>query len=361
MAISSSIADVHAALLRAALGRSGPATPDETTWDQWLVAAQRERLVPLLYVLVDTVPTDLSEGQRDALYFTQRAAMLRCVRLEHRLLAVVGLFAEHGIRCAVLKGGATAHLDYPDPSWREVGDIDVLIEPEDRVRALELLAAEGWMPGSVLPRGHEQHTHDVTLNLDVTELDLHQRVAPRALGLRVPTRELLDRAVPFDIAGTTLLALNEIDRLIHSTIHAVTSRGPGRRLSSFADVLLEAHRYEHRAPEVLARADGWRVRSIVERGVLDAYAAARLEVPPAWTEAMRRPIRRRDRLVDRAYLAPNRQPVFEELAYLRLLPGWRSRWQYVRGYLTTTPAYEERYGRSGMLAQTKYLISKLRS
>src|SRR5262249_37581155 len=155
--------------------------------------------------------------------------------------------------------------------------------------------------------------------------DLHQRIARRGVGLRIPTRELLDDAVPFVIAGSTLLALNEIDRLIHSTVHAVMSRGPSRRLSSVADVLVEAHQQEQRAPEVLDRAEGWRVRSIVERGVLDAFSTAQVEVPSAWAEAMRRPIRRRDRLVDRAYLAPLRRPASEELAYLRLLRGWRTR------------------------------------
>jgi hypothetical protein len=320
-----------------------------------------ERVAPLLYELVDAVPTDLSDERRDEIHSLQLAVQSHSVRLEHHLIVVAALLAEHGIRSAVLKGAATAHLDHADPSWREFVDIDLLIDPADLTEASVLLGREGWVQGYALPRGHEQYTHAVTFVHEGMELDLHQRIGHRALGLLVPTRELLDHAVPFEIAGAELRALDEIDRLIHSAIHAVTSRGLSRRLSSVADVLLAADRRPHLAGDVLAQAERWRVRSIVERGVRDAYAAAQLGVHAEWADAMRRPIRRRDRLVDRAYLSSFRRPVVEELAYLRLLASWRERWRYARGYLATDADYASQHGRSGVGAQARYLASKLRS
>jgi hypothetical protein len=353
-------ADERAALLRAVLDRRGPVVPDSASWGRWEWLARRERVIPLLYSIVDTQPTDLTDEQRDEIRGRMGTAMSRCVQLEHHLVVVVRLLGEIGVRSAVLKGGATAHLDYPDPSWREVGDVDLLIDPTDRVRATELLTRRGWTQGYPLPRGHEHSTHAVTFVRDGMELDLHQRVAHRALGLLIPTRELLDRTVSFEVAGSTMHALDEIDRLVHSAVHAVTSRGPNRRLSSVADVLLAAHRRAHTAPEVLARAERWRVRAIVERGVRDAYAVAQLDLDGTWAEAMRRPITRRDRLVDRAYLAPVRRPVIEELAYLRLLEGVRDRGRYVLGHLT--PVHEEAAGPArSALERAKYVVSKLRS
>jgi hypothetical protein len=103
------------------------------------------------------------------------------------------------------------------------------------------------------------------------------------------------------------------------------------------------------------------VRPLVERAVRDAYESAQLEVHPDWTDAMRRPTHRRDRLVDRAYLGAARRPVVEELAYLRVLPGWRKRWRYVLGYFATDPEYASQHGRSGVRAQARYVVSKLRS
>ena len=191
------------------------------------------------------------------------------------------------------------------------------------------------------------------------ELDLHQRIAHRAIGLLVPTAQLIERSVPFEVAGAQLRALEDIDRLVHATIHAVTSRGPTLRLSSLADVLLLADRNTHLAVDAIARADRWRVRALIEFGIRDAYQQAQLELPAEWRKAMAVRARHRDRLVERAYLAAQRRPVVEELAYLRLMHGWRDRIRYVGGYLTPDSDYIEQYGRAGPLAQVKYLASKV--
>jgi hypothetical protein len=320
-----------------------------------------ERVTPLLYQIVATVPTDLDDDQRKQIWWLQRKALERSVRLEHHLLAITAQLSPRGIRFGVLKGAATAHLDYPDPSWREFVDIDVLVEPADLQRATAALAPDGWAQGYALPRGHGEFTHAVTLVHERAELDLHQRIGHRALGILVPTRELLDRATPFEIAGVELRSLDEINRLIHAALHAVSSRGVSRRLSSLADVLLLADRRSHLASEALARAEGWRVRSLVERAVVDAYDAAQLDVEANWAAAMRSPVRQRDRLVDRAYLGAWRRPVAEELAYLRVIDGWGTRWRYVRGYLATDPEYASQHGRRGLRAQAGYLARKLTS
>jgi hypothetical protein len=346
------------------VGAPGPVIPESATWSPWVSLARLEHVATLLYHLVDTVPTDLTEYQREEIRLRQQAVLSRCVQLEHELLDVAGMLAEHGIRAAVLKGVATARVDYQDPSWRQFVDVDVLIDPLDRIEATSVLQRAGWSQGYALPKGHELYTHAMTLvreRSERVELDLHQHIGHRALGVLVPTRELLDRAVTFEIAGVELRALDEIDRLIHSAIHMVASRGPNRRLSSVADVLLAAERRPHLAREVLARAERWRVRSLVERAVLDAYELAQLQVRTEWEEAMLRPVRRRDRLVDRAYLSPVRRPVTEELAYLRLLPGWGDRWRYVCGYLATDDDYAQQHGRRSVGAQIGYVARKLRS
>jgi hypothetical protein len=315
----------------------------------------------LLYHLVDAVPTNLKDDQREEIKQLQGATLSRCVQLEHHVVALWRLFDDHRIRSAVLKGGATAHLDYLDPSWREVSDIDLLVDPREFDAAMALVAPEGWIQSDALPSGHEQFTHSVTFVRDAMELDLHQRIGRRALGLRVPTPDLLDRSTSFEIAGYRVHALDDVDRLIHSALHMVAARGIDRRLSSVADVLLATEARANLAGEVLDRAEHWRVRPLVEGGVRDAYTAAQLEVPLAWAKAMRRPIRRRDRLVESAYLSDTRRPLLREIAFLRLLKGWRNRWRYTTGYFKTDPHYVALYGRSGVRAQARYVLSKLRS
>jgi hypothetical protein len=353
--------DQQAALLRVAIGRSGPVVPDAATWNRWTFTARLDRVAPLLYELVDRVPTDLTDEQRQDIAQIQGGALSRCVQLEHHAIVVSALLAERGIRAVVLKGGATSHLDYATPSLREYSDVDLLIHPDHLSEASSLLEGEGWAQGYALPKGHERYTHAVTFVRDQMELDLHQRIAHRALGLLVPTEQLLDQGITFTVAGRELFALGDTDRLIHSCIHMVAARGANRRLSSVADVVVAATRRPHLAGEVLARAERWRVRPLVERAVVDAYGAAQLEVHGEWVDAMRRPIRRRDRLVERAYLGSERHPITEEVAYLRLMPSWARRWRYVRGYFDVDEEYAAQHGRAGFASQARYALGKLRS
>lgn len=345
--------DRRATLLRQALDQAGRSVPTHDDWGSWLFLAQWERVVPLLYRLVDTTPTDLDDDQRTDARQRLGVAMCRCVQLEHHLLAVTETLRSAGIRSVVLKGGATAHLDYPDPSLREFSDIDLLIDPVDLSGARGAVEAAGWTQGYSLPSGHDRFTHAVTFVRDGMELDLHQRIAHRALGRLLPTEELMAEAVPFRVAGTTLLALDPVDRLIHSTVHAVASGRAQQRLSTLADILIVTERHPDLAPEVLERAERRGVRSLVERGICDAYDVARLPISDDWRRAMARPTKRRDRLVDRAYLDVRRRPVLEELAHLRHLGGVRDPLRYVAGFFVD----ESR----GLPDRLRYVWSKVRN
>src|SRR5438309_10427000 len=100
------------------------------------------------------VPTNLDRIQRERIRNLQCDSLSQAVRLEHHLIDVIVLFVSHGIRSAVLKGGATAHLDYPNPSWREYADVDLLIDPSERIRATALLQEQEWIQRYALPKGH---------------------------------------------------------------------------------------------------------------------------------------------------------------------------------------------------------------
>ena len=114
--------------------------------------------------------------------------------------------------------------------------------------------------------------------------------------------------------------------------HTVSSRGAvvGFRVSPTCCLLRNGGR--NLAGDVLARAERWRVRSLVEHAVLDAYETAQLNVHAEWAARDARTHRRRDVLVDLAYLEPARRPVIRSSPTSRLLRTWRHRWRYIRGY-----------------------------
>ena len=57
--------------------------------------------------------------------------------------AVLHLFAQAGIPCVVLKGTVSASY-YPEPAYRAMGDIDLLVRPRDRQSAVRLLKEIGF-------------------------------------------------------------------------------------------------------------------------------------------------------------------------------------------------------------------------
>lgn len=315
----------------------------------------------MLFHQVCASETDLGPEQIEELYEAQLAAMSVAARLDQQLREVAELLQSLGANFAVLKGSATANIDYPDPSWRQYGDIDVIVSERDRQEVAEALSHSGWRQGYPLPRGHERYAHAVTFTKGRRwELDLHQRVAHRAVGLRVPVSDLLRDRVKFEIAGTELWALSPTHRLLHAALHAQLSRDESRRLSSIADVLLLATRLSPLAAEVAEVAEGWRVRSIVERSILAAHEFAAIAVPACWLSAFDQPAGSRDRLIDAAYRGQRRHPVLEEWAHLRLMPSWTDRTAYLRGLILPGAKFARESGRHGRGAQARHLLSRLR-
>lgn len=351
-----------ARLLRAAIGLSGPTDPCEDDWDLWVRVASDGRVFPLLQEVVCSGGAGLSAPQRDRSSDYQRDAMAIAIQIEHELLEVATVLDQCSVDFAVVKGAATAHLDYQRPSLRQFGDADLIVAPEEFSTTVAALRRRGWRQSYPLPRHHEQFTHAVTLRRGSGfEIDLHQKVAHRAIGELIPTRDLLRTRVDFEIAGHRVSAFSAIDRLIHAAIHVVGSRGSYRRLSSLADVLVIAERLTLSSSEVVSRAATWRVQRLVEAGIRASYGAALLPVPDGWLHAFDITHSRGSWLVERAYISDNRRPLIEEVAYLRQLHGGLDRMKYVLGYFTTDDEYAARNRRTGLWAQSRYLWSRVRS
>lgn len=344
-------ADLAAALLRVAVDEPPSSVgPTMRDWDQWRWYAQLQRVVPELVELV-AVRGELDRAQERQLRSMQGDAMTWAVRLEYHLLSVVDLLDKRGIDYAVLKGLATAHLDYPVPEWRQIGDIDLLVSPASFAAAIELIERDGWLQGYALPKGHRRFTHAVTFIKDNIELDLHQHIAHRAIGLMVPTDELLAKHRPYRVAGRQLWALSDVDRLIHAALHAHLSRGETKRLSSAADVLVMATRRRSEAAAVAERSSSWSIGNLVNTGVRAAFAAADLTVPDAWQDAFRQ--QPPPRWTERVHLAEPVRPWATELAYLARLPTWSDRSRYVGGHLAGVD------GAGGIGRRVAYLRRKI--
>ena len=318
-------------------------------------------MIPLLYQVAARAPA-LDDWQRGVAAEMHLDVMATMVRFEFDLLLALQALTSAGVDHAVLKGVATAHLDYASPAMRQFGDVDILVRPADVSRTLDAFHKIGWEQAYVLPRHHLSFTHAITLRSGTrVELDLHQRIAHRGLGRLIPVDELLASTESFTLGEREIRALSRPARLVHAGVHVIASRGDYRRLSSTADVLVLAEACRTDVPAVQALAERWHVWPIVVSAVADAYAQARLELPLDWDVGTSHRRGVLDRLLAHAYLSSGRRPLLEELVHLTTISRAGERLRYLRGYFATDPDYAVKTGRRGLISQSRYLLRRIQS
>lgn len=81
-------------------------------------------------------------------------------------------FAAAGIPYVVIKGAHVRELVYPDPALRPAGDIDILIAPEHRRRAAQVLLDAGYRVNAP----PENISHEATFTHGRVGIDLHWHI-----------------------------------------------------------------------------------------------------------------------------------------------------------------------------------------
>ncbi len=140
-------------LLGNALFEMPAAVPDTVDWAAVYEEAKAQAVLPLALQAADSLgllPEHI-KGQ-------WLPAAISQIGFNERLLAeqrkVIALLGQHGVPCVILKGSSSA-MWYPDPEFRVMGDIDLLVNPEDQLKAVALLQENGY--GDVLDTEHHCH------------------------------------------------------------------------------------------------------------------------------------------------------------------------------------------------------------
>jgi hypothetical protein len=229
------------------------------------------------------------DGLRDRLVEIQLDGLRMSLAVEAASVRVADLLHAASIRFAVLKGCATAHLDYDDPALRITGDVDLLIARDDLPVVLAVLDRAG-MRRPVPPfraRWEQCYGKDViVMGDDGLEIDVHLALVEGWFGVRMPTASLLASLDRYEVAARSMPALDAVGRLLHACIHTAASTPV--RLGSAADVVMIAT-----APDVAGAlpvlAEQLGVAALVARGVdrvWDAFGAEPSELS-AWAEGYR--------------------------------------------------------------------------
>ena len=176
-----------------------------------------------------------SPALRDA---NREAVLARAVwELRHKRIVarVIGALAAAGITSLVIKGTALAYLLYEDPSQRVRGDTDLLIQPENRERARDILLGLGFVTDTAVSGEVISYQH--TYSLPVPEggqhaIDLHWRINnSEVLASLLHYNELLEEA----IAVPELCAQARAPGPLHAMLIACMHRAVHRQVPYFVD------------------------------------------------------------------------------------------------------------------------------
>ena len=250
-------------------------------WDGLVESASQRGVAPLMFWALDRAcPDAVPPEALAALRNCFRQNVKRNLRFAQELLHLLDLFAAAGIQAIPFKGPALAWSLYETPGLRRMSDLDLLIPQRDVIRALDLLAANGYRrrgPNIGL-RFYCDAGQLVLKRADGKfEIDLHWRLAAAHFS-PLDAAEFRARLTSVEVAGRPAPAFCPEDLLtflcVHGPTHGWTS------LAGLCDLarLIDAGRLDWDA--VLSRAARRRMSRIVSLGLCLAQDPLGSNLPP---------------------------------------------------------------------------------
>lgn len=166
----SAVYDQVLALLRSALWGEARFPYQAPQDAQWKDIIQELKNQTVQYLVIDLLIREQPQ-KADAYYAAAGKTMMRLCNLLDVQQALCEQLSEAGIPCVVVKGAAAAVL-YPQPSNRLIGDIDLLVKPEDFDKACLLISQDAQVLGQT-PRHNEYGKNGVVVEVHRTFSTLH--------------------------------------------------------------------------------------------------------------------------------------------------------------------------------------------
>jgi len=302
-------------------------------WQRLVARARIERLEPQLALAIDAGAIGATESQRDDARARHATAMATALLLDRELLAVMDLLEPDGVDVVVLKGSALAHLDYPDPSHRAYGDVDLLVPAPQLDHAEARLAAVGGRRAFDEPRPGFDRRFGKGSSFRMPsgfEVDLHRTLALGPFGLAIEPRTLLAAQQSFTLAGREVRALGRTRRFVHACYHAVLGRAR-TRVVPLVDLVLTAPRDDDEMAAVVEITRQWRGEVVVDAAISSAIERLGWTAPAHVTRALGelRGTPTEHRWL-RGYTGRGRSSARLTMSAVEALDSWRDRSAYLR-------------------------------
>ncbi len=163
------IEKIELELLGRALFGKETILPETVDWEALYKESELQTISLLIYdCLTDEERMSMPQKIKDI----WNESITRHVWLNEKIMAeqteVIRLLQEQGIPCAILKGSSAA-MNYPMPHLRLVGDIDLLVKPEQQLEAVQILQSKGYE--DILDEEHHCH---MTISKEYITVEIHK-------------------------------------------------------------------------------------------------------------------------------------------------------------------------------------------
>lgn len=207
---------------------STPALPEsDGEWQKFLDLVATHRLGPLMHErlaqdpLGNAIPASVKEWLRES----HRRTTLRNLGIYRQLVTTTRLLHDAGIQSVALKGAFLAFFAYRAPGLRPMRDLDLLVQPEDAVRAFEVMKSHGYRAGfDGAPEAYfADRIHLPPLvGPEGGALELHHRLTPPGVAhSRRFEERLWSRRLGRTLGGVEISFPRAEDMLLHLCVHAV--------------------------------------------------------------------------------------------------------------------------------------------
>ena len=150
-------------------------------------------------------------------------SLMNTMQLDQLLHQTLTALAQQNVPTLLLKGAGLGYTAYSSFVDRPMGDIDLLIRPDDAERTWSLLRASGWAPANPdedadryvghhhLPPMFEQSTK--------CRLEIHVEVLPGEHPFRFSTDAFWEHARQLTVNGRTIAVPDPVHQLWHACVH----------------------------------------------------------------------------------------------------------------------------------------------
>ena len=220
--------------------------PKIDDWKELVVHAEKHGLSNLLFGHLNILNIAMPAAARQqflALKIRHRRANLARIKA---MQEIVDTFNQQKIDSALLKGAALLHVLYPLPELRPMGDIDILVSPQQIDQAQQCLRDLGYTAEDRKSGFLADHHHLPVASRTIDDVPIYVEIHRDALSGDVNDSIRLDTLsaplTEFEIGDTKCRALGHIDMLRHLCHHTLEPIDE-IKLVAIADIYGYACRY----------------------------------------------------------------------------------------------------------------------